>query len=345
MGAVRWMTSGIVCLAAAGCLAASGCGVPPGAGERFFAGKTIRIVVSRPPGGSYDLQARVLARYLGRHLPGDPQVIVENMPGASGLAAPVYVATRAERDGLTLGFFGPEMVLVQLDERRRPGIRVTDIAFLGSPSAVDRLCVFSKRSRITDLQSWRAARVPPRLGASARGGLSYVTAMVLKKALGLPIRIVQGYIGSAEIRHAVESGEVDGACSGGEGFEVFDRPGDSVVPVLRVTPSPMPGIEHVPEALDIAGSDEARELIRIGIYDVSMLSRFVAAPAGVNAERLAVLRRAVMSTFDDPELRRETSRAGIKVAPISSEQLEAAVERVLAPGPRSDFLRQVVVPR
>ena len=181
-------------------------------------GRSVRILVGLSAGGGNDLYARVMAPHLSRHLPGQPSVIVENMPGAGGLIAANYLAHQARRDGTTIGMFALQSVLAQLLEDPGAQFDVRTFPVLGSPGQDDAMCVVSRASGI-DLAAWRDGHVHPRLGIANYGSVTHADAALLTAALHLPWQPSSGTKGTADVRVAIE--KADGACVGRSAYRIL----------------------------------------------------------------------------------------------------------------------------
>ena len=185
------------------------------AADDFYRGKSVRIVVGFSAGGGFDTYARALARHLGRNIPGNPGVVVENMTGAGSLIAANHVFKVAKPDGLTIGHFIGGLFLGQV--LGQPGIEfdARKFEFIGAPVSDHVVCAMTKASGITSIDKWMAAKTPLKMGGIAPGTSTPDNATrILKAALGLPIQLVSGYKGTADIRLAAEGGEVAGGCWG-----------------------------------------------------------------------------------------------------------------------------------
>ena len=183
---------------------------PVHAAAPFYEGKTIRIIVGFSAGGGFDTYSRLIARHLGRHIPGGPAVVVENMPGAASLVSANHVYNVAKPDGLTIVNFHGNQVINQVIGN--PGIEfdARKFEYIGIPTQDNVACAFYKTSGITTFDSLRNAKTPVKFGGVAPGDTTYNTAKLLIAALKLPIQLVAGYKGTAEVRLAAESGEVAG---------------------------------------------------------------------------------------------------------------------------------------
>lgn len=303
----------------------------------FYKGKTIRMVVGFSPGGGFDTYARAIARHLGRQLPGTPTVIVENMPGAGSLIAANHLYRVAKPDGLTIGHFIGGLFLGQI--LGRPGTEFDALKFeyIGAPVKDTPICVFTKASGVTNMDQLWAAKTPVKVGGTGPGDPTHDHPRILKAALGLPIQLVAGYKGTADVRVAAEGGEVAGSC-GWNWYSVkaiwgkaVDA-GDAVV-VLQMLPKPHPDLPKVPLAINFAKTDEARQLIQAGIHDMSAIIRPFALSPGTPSDRVRLLREAFMNTIRDPEFVAETRKARLDVDPVGGEEVQTIVARLFKLGP------------
>ena len=296
--------------------------------EAFYRDKTLRVVVGFAAGGGFDASARVLARHLGRHIPGHPGIVVENMPGAGSLIAANHLYRVARPDGLTVGQFAGSMLLGQV--LGYPGIQfdARRFAYLGAIARELVACAFARSSGIENLDQWAAARVPVKLGAQAPGAASHDTPRVLQAALGLPIHLVAGYRGTAEIRLAVEAGEVAGTCFNWDSMRLIwaeALANGQVRVVLQLGQGARPDLPGVPSALDLARTGEGRRLIE-ATQGMSALLRTYTLPPGTPPERVRVLRAALEATVRDPVFLAEAQRSRIDVDPVPGEEIERLVD-------------------
>ena len=308
----------------------------PAVAQSFYEGKTVRIIVGLAPGGGFDTYARVVARHIGRHVPGNPTFIVENMTGAGSLIAANHVFKVGKPDGLTVGKFNGALMLGQV--LGQPGIEfdARKFEFIGAAVKEDVACAMTKASGITSLEKWAASPVPVKLGGTGPGASPDNTARILKAALGLPIQLVAGYKGTAEIRLAADGGEVAGGCWSWESMRATWRNAldtGEVVPILQATGRPFPDLPNVPLAINLAKSDEARRLIEIGIQNSGAFARPFLLPPGTPKERVQVLRRAFQETLKDPAFLAETQNAKLTLDPVTGEDLERMLSELFALDP------------
>ncbi|HEV8640084.1 MAG TPA: tripartite tricarboxylate transporter substrate-binding protein [Methylomirabilota bacterium] len=307
---------------------ALGAGAAHATTHEFYKGKVIRIVVGFAAGGGFDTYARAIGRHMGRHIPGNPTVIVENMPGAGSLIAANHVYMVAKPDGLTMGHFIGGLFMLQVFGK--PGVEfdARKFEYVGVPVKDNPTCVFTRASGITSIEKWLAAKTPVKVGAVAPGSTTDDVPKLLMAAIGVPLQVVSGYKGTSAIRLAAESGEVAGGCWGWESIRATWRKGietGEVAVVLQTAPQPAPDIPSVPLAMNFAKTDEARQLIKVGIQDAGAITRpFVVTP-GTPQDRVQLLRKAFLDTLKDPEFLTEAQKTKLDVEPMSGEELERTV--------------------
>ena len=296
--------------------------------DDFYRGKTIRIVVGFTPGGGFDTYSRAIARHLAKHIPGKPAVIVENMPGAASLIAANSVYRSGRRDGLTIVNFLGTQVLGQILGREGVEFDGRKFEWIGAPTRENPVCALTSASGVTTAQQWTASKTPVKLGSVGPGAPTHDVPRILQAALGLPIQLVRGYKGTAEIRLAAQSGEIAGGCWPWESLRPTWRSaldaGEATV-VLQVTEKPLPDLPGVPLALGLARTDEARQLIRAGIIVPTTVSRLYAMPPATPADRVRMLRMAFLKTLSDPEFVNDARRAQLDIDPISGEEVERLI--------------------
>ena len=303
-------------------------GARPVEAQSFYDGKTVRIIVGLAPGGGYDTYARVIARHIGKYIPGNPSVVVENMPGAGSLISANHLYKVAKPDGLTVGKFSGTLMLGQVLGQAGIEFDARKFEFIGAAVKEDVVCSLTKASGVTSVETWMASRTPVKLGGLAPGAPPNNTALILKATLGLPIQLVSGYKGTAEIRLAADSGEVSGACWSWESMRATWRSalqaGD-VVPVLQATAKSFPDLPSVPLAVNLAKTDEARQLIQVGIQNSAAFARPFLLPPGTPKERVQTLRKALQDTLKDAAFLAETEKAKLTLDPVTGEELEKMV--------------------
>ena len=305
--------------------------------QDFYTGQTLRIVVGFSAGGGFDSYARVIGRHIPKHIPGSPTVLVENLTGAGSLLAANHVYKVAKPDGLTMGHFIGGFFLGQV--LGQPGIEfdARKFEFVGAPVTEDVVCAMTKASGITNMDKWLASKTPVKLGGTATGAYAPDNLIrILKSTLGLPIQLVSGYKGTADIRLASESGELHGSCWSWDSIKSTWRKSlddGGAVPVLRAVSAEFPDLPGVPTAMSLAKTQEARQLIEVGIDDGSKYARPFVLPPGTPKERVAILRKAFQETLKDPAFLAELEKAKLGLEPVRGEELEAMVSRLFKLSP------------
>ena len=296
--------------------------------QDFYAGKTIRVIVGFPAGGGFDTYSRIMARHIGKYIPGNPSVVVDNVTGAGSLIAANSLYKATKPDGLTIGNFIGNLVSQQLFSGSGIEFDARKFEWIGVPVKDHVVCALTKASGITSIEGWMAAKTPVKLGGSAPGTTNDDSAKIIKAALGLPIQLVTGYKGTAPIKLAAESGEIDGGCWAWESIKVMWRQGldaGNVNIVLQAVPKAVPDLPKVTVAIELAKSEEARKLIQAGIHDTAAITRPYALPPGAPKERVQILRRAFRETMQDKDFLAEAVKSKLDVDPVSGQDVEKIV--------------------
>lgn len=312
----------------------------------FYKGKTIRIVVAYPPAGAYDMYSRLVARHLGRHIPGNPRVIVQNMPGAGGLAAARAVYTVEPKNGTVIVHTNQFLVLQQAIGQ--PGLELDTAKFNWLGSAYRSLghCAVHRDLGITRVQEIMDGK-EVHTAVQAPGTFGYDMPAVLNAALGTRFKLVAGYPGLARILAAVESREADAFCTGDPFQPVVtpllggEIPVAKVVVILGDRPSDHPMLKGVPPAETLAKTDEAKMLLRTLAGPLQMSLPWAAAP-GVPPERLAALRQGMARTFADSRFLAEAEKAQATIEFTNGEDVARIVRGILdAPAPTRARLKEI----
>src|SRR5262245_48600854 len=295
--------------------------------------KSINIVVGSSAGGGYDTYARVLARHIGRHLPGQPGIIVQNMPGASSLKAVQYLDTGAPRDGSVITAFNPGLLNESLLNAEKVRFKFTHVAFLGSITRDLRACYAWGATGIKTFADLKKAR-QFNMGAPAPGTSSYINEAVLKNMFGIAVHQVTGYAGSAQQRLAIERGELDGDCGAWSSVPPEWISNKKVNPVVKFAPLPIPGLPlDVPFVGDLTRSQEAKDILNV-LIEPDALGRPFVASKQVPANRLAVIRAAFDHAMKDPQFLAEAQRLDLPVGgPTQGSEAEKIVAAIYAASP------------
>jgi tripartite-type tricarboxylate transporter receptor subunit TctC len=301
----------------------------------FYAGKSIALLVGFSAGGGYDVYARTLARHMGRHIPGNPKLIPQNMPGAGSLKAVNYLYNVAPKDGTTIAAFAPGVVFEPLLGRSEgTQFAAPRFTWLGSISREVSVCAFIKGAGI---RTWRDMQTKSYvIGASGGGAESDVFPNVLRKLFNLPLKIVTGYPGGTEIILAMERREVDGRC-GWSWTSLLSRSkalldGNQIDITLQIGLQKDKALPSVPLIMDLTDDPQKRAALKL-IVSRQSIARPFAAPPGVPADRAGLLRAAFDATMNDPEFRAEARDLNLDVEPVGSAEVEALLSEAYASPP------------
>ncbi|HEY7555738.1 MAG TPA: tripartite tricarboxylate transporter substrate-binding protein [Candidatus Binatia bacterium] len=304
---------------------------PASAAAPFYDGKSIKLIVGFSAGGGFDTYSRLIARHMGRHISGNPSIIVENMTGAASLVAANHVYNVAKPDGLTILNFHGNQVINQVIGK--PGIEfdARKFEYIGIPTQDNVACAFAKSSGVTTFDALRNAKTPVKIGGVAPGDTTYNTAKLLQAALKLPIQLVAGYKGTAEVKLAAESGEVAGGCWQWESIKSIWRQGldsGNVFIVLQVNPKPHPELPKIPNAIDYAPNENSKQILKYGGHDPSAITRPYALGPGTPKDRVQLLRKAFVATMKDPEFLADAKKSRLDTQPLTGEEIEKIVAQL-----------------
>lgn len=302
----------------------------------FYQGKTIRVIVGGTAGGGFDIYARAIARHMARHIPGNPTLYVDNMTGAATRIAAKYMHSAAKPDGLTFGIFNGYLILGQVLGQEGIDFDVRKFEWIGVPVKDNVACALTKATGITSVEQWRASKAPVKIGGLGPGNSLSDVPRVLKAALDLPIQLVEGYKGTADVRLAADGGEVGGACWAWETLKVMWKNGlqaGDVTVVMQVTAKALPDLPKVPVALDLAKTDEARQLIKAGAIDPSLITRIFVTTPGTPKERVQILRNGFQDTLRDPEFVAEANKSQLGIDPLTGEEVGKIVAGLFSLNP------------
>jgi tripartite-type tricarboxylate transporter receptor subunit TctC len=316
--------------------------------DGFYKGKTIRLIVAFSAGGGYDTYSRTIARHLGKYIPGNPTVVVDNMTGAGGFIHANYMYKQAKPDGLTIGNNSGGLFLQQVMGAKGIEFDGKKFEYIGAP-AVDHLtCGISKVSGVTSMDRWFGAKEPVRFGGVGPGGFASDLPRVLQAALGLPIKVIDGYKGTSDIRLATESGELAGSCLSWDSYKTTWRKAiesGEVNIIIQAMPKKHPELTNVPLAMDYAKTDEAKRLIKHGAHDLAISARPYFLAPGTPKARVQILRKAFTEALKDPELLAEAKKANFVIEHIPGEELESIVHGLYQIEPAfAAKMKQILVP-
>jgi tripartite-type tricarboxylate transporter receptor subunit TctC len=300
----------------------------PGGAHATADFKTMTIVVGFSPGGGYDAYARVLSRHIGRHLPGTPNVIVQNMPGSSSLKAVMYLDANAPKDGTVITAFNPGLITESLLSPEKVRFKFTDVAWVGSITRDLRACYAWGETGVKNWDDLVKAK-EFNIGAPAAGTSTYINAAVLKNLFGVKLHQVTGYPGSAEERLAIERRELDGGCGAWSSNPPDWIEHKRINPVVSFSPVPIPNMYNNPPFVgDLAKSKGDKDLINVLIAPDAVGRPYVTSRK-VPVDRLAVVRTAFDATMKDPAFLEEAGKLNLPVeGPLEGAEAAKIIDTI-----------------
>jgi tripartite-type tricarboxylate transporter receptor subunit TctC len=302
---------------------------PKAVAEDFYHGKTLSILVGYPVGGGYDTNARLLARHIGRHIPGHPAIVVVNMPGAGSLKSLDYIDRMAPKDGTTLELFDFTQITNSLLTPDKVPIDFRRFKWVGSITEDLAACYVwhtVNAKTLAEVQALPAVH----MGRTNPGTSSDTEQKIFRKLFNVKVRSVAGYAGSAEAFLAVERGELDGGCMTWSSLPTKWVTDKLITPVLRLSKATAPELPAtVPSVYDVAASERDRKVIRVLSAAGEVGKPFVFA-LGVPDERVAILRAAFAATMKDPDFLAEAEKLRQTVTPTLGEEAAKILDEVYA---------------
>jgi tripartite-type tricarboxylate transporter receptor subunit TctC len=300
---------------------------PANAQDDFYKGKSITIAVGFSAGGGYDVNARTLARHLGKHIPGNPGIIVQNMPGAGSLTAVRSLDATLPRDGTVVAIFNPGLVTQSVVEPEKVNVDFRKVAWVGVITVDFRVCYGFGPNGV---KSWADMmnRKEFILGSTAKGSGNYINGATLRIVFGAPVRQILGFPGSAEQRIAIERGELDGDCGSLSSIPIAwlnEKKAHTFVRFLERKPPDMPASAVFIN--EFAKTEEQRQLLDV-LNGGDQVGRPFIMSRQVPPERLAILRRAFNETMKDPAFLADMEKQQLPVNPLTGEEAEATVARL-----------------
>jgi tripartite-type tricarboxylate transporter receptor subunit TctC len=297
----------------------------------FYRGKTLRIFVGYGPGTGYDVYARLLGRHIGKHLPGQPAIVIQNMPGAASLTMTNYLYNVAPRDGTAIGLPARGLFIEPLFGNDNAKFEARKYTWIGSMSRDTALCFSWHTSGIKTIQD--AMKREVLVGSSGVNGSSHQMPMLVNAFLGTKFKPLLGYVDSAGVGLAMEREELEGYCSFTWGSIKSARPKwieEKLINILlQLTVRKNRELPHIPMASDLTKDEAARQAFGFVFADQEM-GRPVTGPPDVPADRVAALRQAFDASMKDPELLADAARMAIDIDPIDGTAVEDVLARIYA---------------
>ena len=294
----------------------------------FYRGKTVNMFIGVGVGGEYDLQARLVAKYIGRHIPGRPNVVPQNMTGASGLKMLNFLYNQAPRDGTAIGMIQNGFPAAQAIGR--PGIQFdsNQLRWLGTIAPVVETLAVWHTAGVQTIEDARKKEII--VGATARGGITFTYPALMNELLGTKFKIVTGYTGGNEINIAMERGEVQARNNSWSSWKVTKQPWLKEKKLIVIAQAGAKANDlDAPMIEQLTRNEADRQLVDL-IMSGAALGRPMATTPGVPEERLQALRSAFLEAMKDPEFVAETAKLNIEIDPVSGAAMQKIVANVLA---------------
>jgi tripartite-type tricarboxylate transporter receptor subunit TctC len=306
----------------------------PAVAADYYAGKAIDLIVSNAPGGGFDIYARTIARHLGRHIPGNPTIVVKNMPGAGGARGGYHINTVAPKDGLSIGAIMPGTIMGPLlDEKPETSFDPSKAVYLGTANTGTYICVTLDHAKTRTFE--QALNEKTTLGGIASGNSTNDIAYLVRKMTGAKFDLVNGYKGTQEIALAIDRREVDGVCGWNWSSAKSQKPDwirDHKLNFLaQIGLQPNPELTRLgaPEIWPYIKGDEDRKVTELVVSQQAFERPYFVGP-GTPAELVATLRTAFDATMRDPQFIGDAEKTGIDVSPLPGAQLQELVQKLYA---------------
>jgi tripartite-type tricarboxylate transporter receptor subunit TctC len=307
----------------------------------FYQSKTIRLVAGTPAGSVYDLYARMVAQFMPKHIPGAPNIIVQNMPGVASMVAANYVYEVAKPDGLTIGSIQPALYFDQLVGRKEVKFDWQKFTWLGNTTVSHHLLYMRSDTPYKTIEDIRKASVPPKCGAEGTASSAYYLPKLLEETIGAKFNVVTGYNSGTDVDLAVERGEVQcraftiAAFFAREPFHTWRKKGfvRVIVQTGKKRDAKLPDVPTFPELMEQHKTPDSGKRLAAVILAANEIGRPIVATPGIPADRVKILREAFMKAVKDPELLDDAKKKRLELDPVSGEDLESLGKEIIAQPP------------
>lgn len=291
----------------------------------FYDGKTIDLIIGFGAGGGYDTYGRLLAKHIGSHIPGNPDVVPQNMPGAGAIVASNFIYNTAPKDGTTIGMVAASALMQPLFDSEQAQFDASEFGWLGSMDQSIGFCGIATATGIESFDDWLESGQQLAFGASGPAANTFQHPMTLKNVLDANVQVVPGYRGTSDVALAIENGEMDGLC----GMQVtsvqarFQPLIDSGVMrlIIQMGPETTDELGDLPSVYDYAGDESERQILDL-VFGQLKLARPVVTPPGIPEERLAALREAFAATLSDPDFLQEAENSGLIINYVTASEAQ-----------------------
>jgi tripartite-type tricarboxylate transporter receptor subunit TctC len=307
----------------------------------FYQSKTLRLVAGTPAGSVYDLYSRMVAQFIGKYLPGNPNVIVQNMPGVASMVAANYIYTVAKPDGLTIGSIQPALYFDQLVGRKEVQFNWQKFTWIGNTTVSHLLLYMRGDAPYKTIEDVRKAAVPPKCGAEGTASSAYYLPKLLEETIGAKFTVVTGYNSGTDVDLAVERGEVQcraftiAAFFAREPFITWRKKGfvRVIVQTGKKRDAKLPDVPALQELMEQYKTTDANRRLAAVILAANEFGRPIIGTPGIPADRVQILREGFMKTVNDPDLLEDAKKKRLDLDPVSGEELESLGKEIMAQSP------------
>jgi tripartite-type tricarboxylate transporter receptor subunit TctC len=297
--------------------------------EEFYSNHDIDLYIGYSTGGGYDAHARTLARHMGKHIPGNPEIIPRNREGAGSMLLTNELASTLPTDGTVFAAIGRGQVLQPLYGVPEATFKPRELNWIGSTSNEVSVCIVWKDVPVDTWQDLKTRGMI--VGGTGPGADTDTFPRLLNNILGTKLQLITGYPGGSDVVLAMERGEVEGRCGYSYSSMVSQRPDlleeKKIRILMQMSTAKHPAIPDVPLVMDLAETDRDREVMRM-VFAPQVMGRPFVAPAGIPEDRVAALRAAFDATMKDPEYLADVEKQGLELEPVSGEEIQALVIRM-----------------
>jgi len=318
----------------------------------FYKGKSIRLIVGSGRGGGFDDYTRAIASHLANHIPGNPSVVVENMPGAGGLTAAHYLYDKVEPDGLTVGIWNSSIILSQALGDKSVKFDARKVGWIGAPSISSPTCAVMG---FTGLKTWDDvvnSQKPVKMAGVRAGAPPDALPEILNVTVGTKFEVVSGFKNTTAFRVAMQKRQVDGVCFGWESMRttaraMLDASGnDRLIPIVTRSNSQDPELKQIPQLADVVrakGGEKGTAILKAWLNTFEFYRQF-SLPPGTPRDRLLTLRKAFKATLEDPKFLADAKKSKLSIDYVSGEEIEKLVAEILEISPETKNALQFLLP-
>ncbi|HVO96110.1 MAG TPA: tripartite tricarboxylate transporter substrate-binding protein [Terriglobales bacterium] len=296
----------------------------------FYRGKTVRIIVGFSAGGGYDAYSRLIGRHLQKHIPGNPTILVDNMAGAGSIILANYMFNAAPKDGTVIGNFSGQIILEQLFGNSAVQYDMAKFRYLGVPIGETYLLIAARKAGLSKFDELLGAKAKQLTVGGIPGSTVEQGPLLLRDLLGANIKVVSGYKGTADVRLAMESGELNGFCNSWESTKVTSldkvKSGEwQILAQLGDEPLAELPAKNVPTIAQIAKTEEQQQLLRFGAAAPNQFGKVYVVPVTTPPERAAALEAALSQTFADKEFLADAEKGKLDIVPVTAAHVQKLV--------------------